>query len=379
MMRPFLTGSLAAVLALTLLCAPAAARTQPEPPHCGQAITADTTLTANLTGCTGDGLVIAADGVTLDLAGHRIEGAASGDTAGVDVEGHTGVVIQNGTVRGFDEGVFALGARDLTVRRVRLSGSAHGGIRVDGGRDVTLRRNVVHRCGAGIIVTRSDRVVVAANRIGRSAFGGIPIFDSRHVLVVGNAVTTSRTDAAIGLFRGSSHTTVAGNRVATSAAGIVAAEGASHNVIAGNVAVNDGSGVILDVGTHDNRVIGNRIDGSAFEGIAVVASDDNVLARNHVARSGRDEPAGGIVVIPLPDDPSQTSNGNLLSRNQAIRNQGDGITVGAGQVGNVLRANVADRNSRLGIDAAAGTIDGGGNRAAHNGDPRGCVGVSCAV
>lgn len=41
---------------------------------CGQTITVSPTLTADLVGCTGPGLVIGADGVTLDLAGHTIAG-----------------------------------------------------------------------------------------------------------------------------------------------------------------------------------------------------------------------------------------------------------------------------------------------------------------
>ena len=39
--------------------------------------------------------------------------------------------------------------------------------------------------------------------------------------------------------------------------------------------------------------------------------------------------------------------------------------------------NVADSNTGLGINAAEWTIDGGGNRAAGNGDSRQCVGVGC--
>jgi parallel beta-helix repeat protein len=365
------------ILVATALSSPAAvANAHRVPLHCGDPITADTTLTADVTGCTGNGLVIAADGITLDLAGHRIAGAATGDAVGVAVAGHSDVIIENGSVSGFEEGVFARHARGLTVRHVSFSGAVHGGILVDGGSHVTLRRNVATRCGAGIIVTRSNGVVIGANRITRSGSGGIPVFDSRHVLVAGNAVSRSG-DAAIGLFRGSSHNAVIANRVTSSGAGIVVAEAASHNVIAGNMTRDDDSGLILDVGTHENRVIANLVEDSAFEGIVLVASKDNVLARNHVERSGRVEPAGGIIVIPLPDDLSQTSDGNLLTRNRAIHNAGDGIEVGEGQAGNTLRGNGADRNTRLGIDAAPGTIDGGGNHAAGNGDPRQCVGVAC--
>jgi hypothetical protein len=52
-------------------------------------------------------LVVGADGVTLDLDGHSLDGDASGDDVGIDVEGHRGVTIANGTVQEFTEGVWS--------------------------------------------------------------------------------------------------------------------------------------------------------------------------------------------------------------------------------------------------------------------------------
>jgi Tol biopolymer transport system component len=43
-----------------------------------------------------------------------------------------------------------------------------------------------------------------------------------------------------------------------------------------------------------------------------------------------------------------------------------------------LRGNIADDNTDLGIEAVDQVIDGGGNRASGNGDPRQCVGVTCS-
>jgi hypothetical protein len=48
-----------------------------------------------------------------------------------------------------------------------------------------------------------------------------------------------------------------------------------------------------------------------------------------------------------------------------------------GSQGTVIRANIANGNADLGIEAVAGAIDGGGNRASGNGDPRQCVNVKC--
>ena len=42
--------------------------------NCGDEITADTTLDSDLIDCPNNGIVIGADGVTLDLNGHTIDG-----------------------------------------------------------------------------------------------------------------------------------------------------------------------------------------------------------------------------------------------------------------------------------------------------------------
>jgi parallel beta-helix repeat protein len=347
---------------------------------CGDTITQDTRLTANLVDCPGAGLVIGADAITLDLNGHTVDGDGTRDDGdiGIDVSGHRAVTITHGAVAQFTEGVLVSGASGVALRGLTSSDEAHGGITVQRSSAVTIAGNVVRGAGAGIIVGASDAVLVSDNRVSASTFGGIALFGSRHVRITDNTVTGSSTDAAVGLFDGSSDNEVSANRLSRSGAGIALNNDAARNLIAANTIGHNDSGVIVDAGTHDNRVLGNAVEDSAFEGIAVVGSDRNVVAANRVARNGALDEAGGIVLIALPDDPAQTSDANTLSDNVALDNGGDGIHVEGGQPANLLRANQADRNTRLGIDAD-GAIDGGANRAARNGDARQCLGVSCAI
>src|SRR6476646_8090617 len=73
---------------------------------CGQVLTEDTTLTRDLVGCVGDGLIIGAPGVTLNLNGHSLGGMGVG--AGVFVSGSAEqAIITNGSVIGFDQGIRA--------------------------------------------------------------------------------------------------------------------------------------------------------------------------------------------------------------------------------------------------------------------------------
>ena len=83
-------------------------------------ITTDLTLTADLGPCPGDGIVIVADGVTLDLNGHSIigDGSRTGLHPGVTVLGRRQVTVKGGTVRGFDAGVSLVGGGRNTVTQM---------------------------------------------------------------------------------------------------------------------------------------------------------------------------------------------------------------------------------------------------------------------
>lgn len=75
--------------------------------HCGQTITTSITVANNLT-CSGNGLFVGADNVTIDLAGHVLRGDGTG--VGVTITSQypsllTGDTVRDGTIRGFGSAV----------------------------------------------------------------------------------------------------------------------------------------------------------------------------------------------------------------------------------------------------------------------------------
>jgi parallel beta-helix repeat protein len=97
---------------------------------------------------------------------------------------------------------------------------------------------------------------------------------------------------------------------------------------------------------------------------APTVSEDNVVSRNVVTSNQTD----GILV-------DNDATGTLLVRNIASRNGDDGIDVDVPAT--TLTRNIANRNRDLGIEAVPGVIDGGGNRAAGNGNPAQCTNIAC--
>jgi hypothetical protein len=113
---------------------------------CGQTITEDTKLDKDLA-CppgTESAIVIGASNITLDLGGHMLSGSAPG--TGVFSVGQEGITIRNGTIEGFNAGVFIIETRlvtmeNLTVRNLDISDPNHFifGIQVLRSQDVVVR------------------------------------------------------------------------------------------------------------------------------------------------------------------------------------------------------------------------------------------------
>ena len=148
--------------------------------------------------------------------------------------------------------------------------------------------------------------------------------------------------------------------------------------------------------SHHNQVLHNTLRHNRFVGAFVYGGDSNLIAKNAIKSNG-DGSEGGIHL--LATEEGDGANYNRLLANRPTANVGDGILVDAGQVGTVIERNVARRNSDdgidiesssttmlrnrlirnsdLGIEAVPGVIDGGNNKAIHNGNPVECQNVQC--
>ena len=282
-------------------------------PSCGDVLTVDTTLTADLS-CAGDALVVAGPGVTLDLGGYTVTGPGRR----FDVF-HTAVRVT---------------AADVTVRNGTIDQYVYGVVSAAPGTDVTRLRMV--------------RTEVAAT------------FRSHDSRFRGNLVVEAAT--------------------------AVRMEG-DANVTEGNALRRTGLGV-FSRGT-GNRVVGNSITGAGHDVGIFVSSFSRGTEVSGNSVSGHGAAAG---IFSTGDDTAVTGNrafGNLdgisvsrgtVSANLAFSNRRDGIATTAGISGGtvVVATNTAAGNGELGIRGGPGVVDGGGNRAFRNGDPRQCTVVVCS-
>lgn len=128
---------------------------------CGATIIANLELDHDLS-CAGNGLIVGADGITLDLSAHTITGSGVG--FGISVTGRTGVSIVGGTVRNFVAGVRVMNSTAIVVRDNQFVGNMEGVDLATGGAANTIK--VISSTPAG----PTQLVIMLNSRAGTRRF-----------------------------------------------------------------------------------------------------------------------------------------------------------------------------------------------------------------
>lgn len=371
-------GSVLLLLGTTNISAAEAAA----PLACGTVITADTTLASSIGPCSGDGIILGADNITLNLNGFEIfgtPGPGDGTKAGVRLPFRTGVSVvgkkQNGrlrgTVRDFDAGIF-----------------------VNGG----ARNNV-----SSLVVAENIGPLDSNSLLG----DGIALLHSAGNRIVDNVVTHNGRFDGIGVLGlGSNDNTIRGNRVEDNV-GISEAE--SPEVGPGEIPhyINaPGHGIIVShfldqpVDTREaiyrNNVLDNAVRGNAGSGISTVSNLDAVISGNRVEGNSAQyygdiarfsEPAAPSAVVgigvttggALQDVPTNAlvrnnvvnrngifgiqigGHGNRIQRNQVLANGALGIQIDGSWTGNSVIRNTSRRNLILDAEDRSASTDEDGN------------------
>jgi parallel beta-helix repeat protein len=400
--------------ALSVGVGSASGRTSGPQPSCGDTITVNTKLTGDLTNCPGDGLVIGADDITLDLNGHTIDGdnvPAPCDPSvcetdfGIDnTGGHSNVTIRGGTVQEFDIGAGADGASQSRVRDMSaLSNLAFGVLLSNSTDSVIAKSSLSGNEISGVVLVDSSGNEIERNSLSDNGQTAAFLFSSNDNDLEKNVFDGNDEGIAVHAGRGNQ---LRRNSISHSTgAGILVGDGGSRNLVERNRLAGNGDGIVFD--GDDNAVVANFVadtvgcDGECGGGISIEGGRNNVVAQNTVIRTSRQgirlnafedfggPPAIGTVIrdnsvraagidgiaVGTETEGSGTVAGTVLEGNATIGSGDDGIDVKRRDT--TLTRNLAFRNGDLGIEAVAGVTDGGGNHAAANGNPAQCTNVAC--
>lgn len=113
------------LLCMGFACAGTHAFAAPPPVECGAVITQNIKLLTDVGPCTGDGLIVAVDGVSINLNGHKVFGTQRLHV-GIRLENVSNVSVVGGTVEGFDTGVLVVGGLTDTVTGVTFRNNRFG-------------------------------------------------------------------------------------------------------------------------------------------------------------------------------------------------------------------------------------------------------------
>lgn len=232
---------------------------------CGETVTTNLRLESDLD-CPGDGLLVDADGITINLNGHTITGSGAG--IGITVRSHSDVTIQGGTVRDFASGIFVATSTGVVIKdngftqnreAVFFAGSSGNVVKSNVAWQNTLRGIMIRPTGSGVIST--DNLVV--ENILTNNPSGVLIFGQPGNTLVGNTVSGSSVAAIDLVSVGGSGNVIKGNLLTTSAAGIRFGTGWTDNTILGNTIQANSCGI---QGTSDgNTIQGNTLSGNTAD------------------------------------------------------------------------------------------------------------------
>jgi parallel beta-helix repeat protein len=309
-----------AALVIGAIAAIPAAAVPPQPLACGSVLTQSTKLANDIGPCPGDGLIIGASNITLDLNGHSVTGTFDPLTPGRPP---------------MDEGITLRQVQGSTVKNGEVTHFSTG-VMIDGGS-----------------ANRVTQMNVHDNRGRPSAGDGITVFGSDRNRVHNNRVVHNGPASGITLLADES----------------VGSAGSSYNEISDNVVLDnnipeidtDGTpnwrrdiGIAIEgPGATHNQILRNRIDNSGTHGIQIfpacsngynvsggcpdtVPNDYNVIRDNQSNRNGTSEPkdgfpvGDGISILAMGPSVVKLSAHNTIEGNTTDANQRNGISLGGG-------------------------------------------------
>jgi hypothetical protein len=142
---------------------------------CGQIVTEDVTLTSDLECGPGDGLIVGASGITINLNGYSITSSDEdgSEDPSMNYDGSSGILVANaddvdisglGEISGFDEGVTFMGSSGGQVADIQLANNDIG-VLMSGSEGTDVSRNTMTNNGIALISDSSNHGAIAFNQV----------------------------------------------------------------------------------------------------------------------------------------------------------------------------------------------------------------------
>src|SRR5688572_867351 len=153
---------------------------------CGATIVADLTLDHDLT-CAGDGIIIGADGIAIDLNGYTITGPGTG--VGIAVTGRADVSIAGGIIRTFTTAVRVNASTDVVIKQIEFVENSEAIDLQSGSVGNTIKDSLFRDSTTRAIMLRGNSIdndiknnTFIGNRVGILLFGSVDTTVKQNVI-----------------------------------------------------------------------------------------------------------------------------------------------------------------------------------------------------
>jgi parallel beta-helix repeat protein len=197
----------ASSVAASASATPAASPTQSYPARegtCAMRVSESFTL-ANDMNCSGDGMVVVSDNITVDLGGHTLTGPGMGpqtwplpqlDSVGVRVGGHTGVTIRNGKTTAFSTGIYFIDMVSSSIESVTTLRNRFG-FYIHASQKITVKDSDVEFNIYGLHLQNSDDCVLTNNLLARQTYNSPGGYGLYMAVSSRNRITENTIDSNI--------------------------------------------------------------------------------------------------------------------------------------------------------------------------------------
>jgi parallel beta-helix repeat protein len=198
---------------------------------CGQLVTTDVILLKDLE-CDGFGMIVGADGITINLNNHKLSLANYSNAARIPEVEETGILIPSqknitimgpGVISGFDKAIEFVGSERGYIVDAKLADN-NIGISIKVSHDITIYRNFIETNTIGMASQSSRDTLILGNQASQNRNQGIVLMNSNHFII---AVNNLIGNGNIGIFLDvrSSNNTLSSNNILNHAIDVSNADG----------------------------------------------------------------------------------------------------------------------------------------------------------
>ena len=165
-------------------------------PSCGQVITQNVILTSNLNCAESDGLIVGASDIVVDLNGHTISGPdVDSDTktsskVGIMIPNMNNVVVQDGTIEGFQAGILMTGSQNVEVKGI-VAKNNQIGLFSTGASILNAHLSIIMNNQIGIAGHSTQQSTIENNILFQNTLAGVTLVNSDNSVITLNSITES--------------------------------------------------------------------------------------------------------------------------------------------------------------------------------------------